>query len=41
MPEKSPDALRSGSAGAFERAGMSELQQRIADERERRDEESP
>jgi hypothetical protein len=40
MPEKSPDSLRSGSAGAFDRAGMSELQQRIADERERRDQES-
>ncbi len=40
MPEKSPDALRSGSAGTFERAGMSERQQRIADERERRDQES-
>jgi hypothetical protein len=37
MPEKSPDALRSGSAGAFGRAGMSELQQRMADERARRD----
>jgi len=40
MPGKSPDALRSGSAGAFERAGMSELQRRIADESERRDQES-
>jgi hypothetical protein len=36
MPEKSAAALRSGSAGAFERAGMSELQQRMADERESR-----
>jgi len=36
LPEKSPGALGSGSAGAFERAGMSELQVRIADERERR-----
>jgi hypothetical protein len=34
MPDKSAAALRSGSAGAFERAGMSELQQRMADERE-------
>ena len=33
MPEKSDAALRSGSAGAFERSGMSELQQRMADER--------
>ena len=41
VPEKSSDALRSGSAGAFERAGMSELQQQIADERERRELESP
>jgi hypothetical protein len=40
MPEKSPDALRSGSAGAFERAGMSELQRRMADDRERRERES-
>jgi hypothetical protein len=37
IPEKSPDALSSGSAGAFERAGMSELQRQIADERERRE----
>jgi hypothetical protein len=36
IPEKSPDALRSGSAGAFERTGMSELQQRIADAHARR-----
>jgi hypothetical protein len=35
MPEKSPEARRSGSAGAFERAGMSELQRRFASERER------
>jgi hypothetical protein len=35
LPEKSPEALASGSAGAFERAGMSELQRRIADKRER------
>jgi hypothetical protein len=40
IPEKSPDALRSGSAGAFERAGMSELQQRFADERAPRERES-
>jgi hypothetical protein len=33
VPEKSPEALVNGSAGAFERAGMSELQRRIADER--------
>jgi hypothetical protein len=41
MPEKSPDALRSGSVGAVGRAGMSELQRRMADERERRDRGSP
>jgi len=40
LPEKSPDALGSGSAGAFERAGMSELQRRIADKRERREREN-
>lgn len=40
VPEKSPAALRSGSAGVFERAGMSELQQRIADARKRREQES-
>ena len=39
MPEKSTAALTSGSAGAFERAGMSELQQRMADERGRRERE--
>jgi len=33
VTEKSADALRSGSPGVFERAGMSELQQRIADAR--------
>jgi hypothetical protein len=33
IPEKSPEALRSGSAGLFDRAGMSDLQQRIADAR--------
>ena len=33
MPEKSTAARTSGSAGAFERAGMSELQQLMADER--------
>jgi hypothetical protein len=37
MPEKSTAARTSGSAGAFERAGMSELQQRMADDRERRE----
>ena len=37
IPEKSPEALGSGSAGAFERAGMSQLQRRIADEREQRE----
>jgi len=36
VPEKSAAAMGSGSAGAFERAGMSELQQRMADEREAR-----
>jgi hypothetical protein len=40
LPEKSPEALGSGSAGAFERAGMSELQRRIADTRERREREN-
>ena len=40
LPEKSPDALGSGSAGAFERAGMSPLQRRIADTRERREREN-
>jgi len=39
IPEKADDALSSGSAGAFERAGMSELQLRIADARERRERE--
>ena len=34
IPEKSPEALRSGSAGLFDRAGMSDLQQRIADARQ-------
>ncbi len=33
FPEKSPEALESGSAGVFERAGMSEIQQRYVDER--------
>lgn len=37
MPEKSSAAVKSGSVGAFERAGMSELQQRMADEREARE----
>jgi hypothetical protein len=34
MPRKSPGALSGGSAGAFDREGMSALQQRYADERE-------
>jgi hypothetical protein len=33
IPEKSPEALESGSASVFDRAGMSELQQRIAEAR--------
>jgi hypothetical protein len=33
VPEKSEGACASGSAGVFERAGMSEMQQRAADER--------
>jgi len=37
MPEKSTAARQSGSAGAFERAGMSELQLRMADERAARE----
>jgi hypothetical protein len=37
IPEKSPDARTNGSAGVFERAGMSELRQRTADERARRE----
>jgi hypothetical protein len=36
MPDKSTAARTSGSAGVFERGGMSELQQRMADEREQR-----
>ena len=39
MPEKSTAARTSGSASAFERAGMSELQRRMGDERERRHQE--
>jgi hypothetical protein len=34
MPRKSPGALAGGSAGAFDREGMSALQQRYADQRE-------
>ncbi|MEX0663683.1 MAG: hypothetical protein WD598_02790 [Acidimicrobiia bacterium] len=34
IPPKSPEACESGSAGVFERAGMSEMQQRAAEERE-------
>jgi hypothetical protein len=37
LPEKSAAARTSGSAGAFERAGMSELQQRRAEERASRE----
>jgi hypothetical protein len=40
IPEKSPEALGSGSAGAFEPAGMSQLQRRIADTREWREREN-
>ena len=40
LPGKSAGALSSGSAGAFERAGMSELQRRMADEREQREREN-
>ena len=40
LPEKSPEALGSGSAGAFERAGMSEVQRRIANKREWREREN-
>jgi hypothetical protein len=40
LPEKSPEALGNGSAGAFERAGMSPLQRRIAGTRERREREN-
>ncbi len=36
IPEKSPESLSSGSAGLFDRTGMSEPQQRAADRRERR-----
>ena len=34
VPEKSPEAVRAGSAGLFDRSGMSEVQRRFADERE-------
>ncbi len=37
IPSKSPQALTSGSAGVFERGGLSELQCRIADERAHRE----
>ncbi|MFL6241691.1 MAG: hypothetical protein ACJ73V_01525 [Acidimicrobiia bacterium] len=40
IPEKSPEARTNGSAGAFERAGMSELQRRIQDERAPREPQS-
>jgi len=40
IPEKSPEACMNGSAGVFERAGMSELQRRIADERAPRERKS-
>jgi hypothetical protein len=41
VPAKSDDALGSGSAGVFERDGMSELQQKWADERAKREGKSP
>ena len=34
VPGKSPAALELGSAGAFDREGMSEIQRRYADQRE-------
>jgi hypothetical protein len=37
VPPKSEEALESGSAGVFDRDGMSELQQRQADERAKRE----
>ena len=37
LPTKSDEALRSGSVGVADRAGMSELQQQRADERARRE----
>jgi hypothetical protein len=37
VPRKSVDAIASGSAGIFDRAGMSERQQRYADERAKRE----
>jgi hypothetical protein len=40
IPEKSPEARTNGSAGVFERAGMSELQRRIQDERAPREPQS-
>jgi hypothetical protein len=40
IPEKSPEARMNGSAGVFERAGMSELQRRIADQRAPRERKS-
>jgi len=40
IPEKSPEARMNGSAGVFERAGMSELQRRIQDERAPRERKS-
>jgi hypothetical protein len=41
LPPKSEGALVSGSAGVFDREGMSELQQQRADERARREGTSP
>jgi hypothetical protein len=37
VPPKSEDARAGGSAGVFEREGMSELQQQRADERAKRE----
>jgi len=37
FPDKSREALENGSAGLFERAGMSEVQQRAADQRAQHD----
>ena len=39
LPDKSHDAIQNGSAGVFDRAGMSDFQRRAADERERRERE--
>jgi hypothetical protein len=40
IPAKSSQALEAGSAGVFEREGLSELQRRVADARAKREEES-